>query len=52
MVPSPSEVDSAANISPSSDPDLIYIIAAWTDLPPAIKAGMIAMVKSAMGPKA
>ena len=52
LVPSPSEIDSSTNTLPSADPDLTYIAAAWPDLPKAIQAGILAMVKSAIGHKA
>jgi hypothetical protein len=29
-----------------SDPDLAHIVAAWPNLPDAVKAGMLAMVKA------
>jgi hypothetical protein len=32
----------------STDPDLARLVAAWADLPPAIRAGIVAMVKAAM----
>ncbi len=30
-----------------TDPDLAAVVAAWPDLPEAIKAGILAMVKAA-----
>jgi len=32
-------------------PDLVAIVAAWPELPEAIKAGILAMVKAAAGNK-
>lgn len=32
-----------------TDPGLAEVIAAWPDLPPAIRAGIVAMVKAAGG---
>ncbi len=32
-----------------SDPDLAAVLAAWPDLPEAIKAGILAMVKAVVG---
>ncbi|MFM9957260.1 MAG: hypothetical protein ACKVZJ_04225 [Phycisphaerales bacterium] len=34
-----------APLSPS-DPELAAVVAAWPDLPPAIRAGIVAMVKA------
>ena len=50
MVPSPSEIDSSTNDLPSSDSDLTYVAAAWPDLPKAIQAGILAIVKSWLEP--
>ena len=33
--------------TPPTDPELAAIAAAWPDLPPAIRAGIVAMVKAA-----
>jgi hypothetical protein len=30
-----------------TDPELAAVVAAWPDLPPAIRAGIVAMVKAA-----
>jgi hypothetical protein len=30
-----------------ADPDLAAVVAAWADLPPALRAGILAMVKAA-----
>jgi hypothetical protein len=30
----------------ATDPDLARLVAAWADLPPAIRAGIVAMVKA------
>ncbi len=30
-----------------TDPDLAAVVAGWADLPPAIRAGIVAMVKAA-----
>ena len=35
------------NDSCKTDPDLAAVVAAWPDLPEAIKSGIIAMVKAA-----
>lgn len=32
-----------------ADPDLAAVIAAWPDLPPAVRAGVVAMVRAAGG---
>ena len=32
-----------------TDPDLAAVVAAWTELPKAIRAGIVAMVKAASG---
>ncbi len=32
-----------------TDPDLAAVVAAWADLPPAIRAGVVAMVRAATG---
>lgn len=32
---------------PSGDPDLSAVVAAWPSLPPALRAGIVAMVKAA-----
>jgi hypothetical protein len=32
-----------------TDPELAEISAAWPDLPPAVRAGIVAMVKAATG---
>jgi hypothetical protein len=32
-----------------NDPDLAVVVAAWPELPEAIKAGILAMVKAAAG---
>ena len=34
---------------PTSSPDLELVIASWSDLPEALRAGILAMVKSASG---
>jgi hypothetical protein len=34
-----------------SDPDLAAVIAAWPALPEPIKAGIVAMIKAALGSK-
>ncbi len=33
--------------TPPADPDLARVIAAWADLPPAIRAGVVALVDAA-----
>ncbi len=38
--------------TPPTDPDLAAIIAAWSDLPPAVRLGIAAMVKAATPPQA
>jgi hypothetical protein len=30
-----------------TDPELAAVVAAWSDLPPAVRAGIVAMVKAA-----
>jgi hypothetical protein len=42
----PNRHDSAA----PTDPDLAAVIAAWPTLPPAMRAGVVAMVKAAAEP--
>jgi hypothetical protein len=32
-----------------NDPDLAAVVAAWSDLPEAVRAGIVAMVKAASG---
>ena len=39
-------------VSTPIDPDLAAITAAWPELPAALKAGIVAMVKAATGSKA
>ena len=34
---------------PETTPDLAEVVAAWTDLPEPIRAGIVAMVRSASG---
>ena len=34
---------------PKTDPDLAQVAAAWPTLPPALRAGILAMVKAAKG---
>ena len=50
-LPTPSYSASSSNHEPApvanSDPDLAAIAAAWPDLPPAIRAGIVAMVGAA-----
>lgn len=43
--------DSTAKPSPTppADPELAAVIAAWSGLPPALRAGIAAMVKAAGG---
>ena len=36
-----------ANPAPPADPELAAVVAAWPDLPPAIRAGVVALVKAA-----
>jgi hypothetical protein len=45
VVPSPSEAVSG----PDFPPDLARVVAAWPDLPQAIKAGVLALVNAAAG---
>jgi hypothetical protein len=35
-----------------TDPELAAVVAAWPDLPPAIRAGVVALVKAATPPTA
>ena len=37
------------NDTGKTDPDLAAIVAAWSELPEAIRAGIVAMVKAASG---
>jgi hypothetical protein len=46
MVPSPSNSESKGIADQSDEPGLAYIISCWPDLPLAIQAGIVAMVKS------
>jgi hypothetical protein len=39
-----------AKPTPPPDPDLAAIVAAWPELPPAIRAGVLALVKAAIPP--
>src|SRR5688572_544573 len=48
VVPSPPGAISA----PQFPPDLARVVAAWDRLPPAIKAGVLALVQAAGGPNA
>ena len=50
MVPSSSNSESKGIADPSLDTDLADVIAAWPDLPMAIQAGILAMVKSWLDP--
>jgi hypothetical protein len=34
--------------TPPTDPDLSAVVAAWADLPPVIRAGVLALVKAGM----
>lgn len=45
LVPSLSE----ANSGPPVPPDLVSVVDAWSGLPDAIKAGILALVRTAMG---
>lgn len=36
--------------TPPADPDLAAVVAAWPQLPPAIRAGVLALVKAATPP--
>lgn len=40
--------DSAPNATPDAptDPELAAVVTAWPDLPPAIRAGIVALVKA------
>ncbi len=41
-------VTNGAEIAPEvADPDLAAVIAAWPDLPAALRAGIVAMIRSA-----
>jgi hypothetical protein len=33
-----------------ADPDLAALVSAWSDLPPAVRAGIVALVKAVEGP--
>lgn len=39
----------SADASGTADPDLARLAAAWADLPPAIRAGIMAMVDASKG---
>lgn len=41
--------NTGATPGPKSDPDLARLVAAWPDLPPAVRAGILAMVASTKG---
>ncbi len=43
------DTDSETGSLPLHDPDLANVVAAWPDLPEAIKAGIVAMVKAVGG---
>ena len=45
-VPDPSGADSSALAIPS---DLADVVNAWSNLPPALKMGVLAMIKAAQG---
>lgn len=38
-------------IPPPTDPELAAVVAAWGDLPPAIRAGVLAMVRAVTTPQ-
>ncbi|GIK17963.1 MAG: hypothetical protein BroJett004_01270 [Planctomycetota bacterium] len=37
----------SAGVATPTDPELAAVVAAWPDLPPAIRAGVLALVKAA-----
>lgn len=45
----PEQADAKSGARSISDPDLVTIIDAWNHLPDALKAGILAMVRSASG---
>jgi hypothetical protein len=47
MVPTPPEAGSSVGSSLPIDPDLVRVLTAWSALPSAIKAGILAMVEAA-----
>ena len=51
MTPSHSASYSTPNPAPDApaDPELAAVVAAWSDLPAAVRAGIVAMVKAAGG---
>jgi len=49
LVPSSPHGLPEADSPPPGDPDLAHIVAAWSRLPKAIKAGILAMVQAAGG---
>ena len=49
MVPSHLHADLPVDFCPSSDPNLVRLVAVWPRLPDAIKAGILAMVEVAGG---
>jgi hypothetical protein len=46
------QFDDSAGMTNPTDPELAALVAAWADLPPAIRAGIVAMVKAATPPTA
>ncbi len=43
----PTATEIATTFSTVADPDLAAIVSAWLELPEALKAGIVAMVKAA-----
>jgi len=41
--------DDSSGVTNPTDPDLAAVVAVWPDLPPALRAGIVAMVKAAAG---
>jgi len=45
----PTATEIATTFGTVADPDLAAVVEAWPDLPEAIRAGIMAMVKAALG---
>lgn len=43
----PTEFGGRAGVAVSVDPELAAVVAGWADVPPAVRAGIVAMVKAA-----
>ncbi|MBL9032754.1 MAG: hypothetical protein JNM80_13755 [Phycisphaerae bacterium] len=47
--PTPPASATAPTPATPTDPELAAVVAVWSDLPPAIRAGVLALVKAAKG---